>query len=213
MTLLAYQLLSSPAFRVTRVEVTGQNLLTYGEVVQAAGVLGQNVFSLDRRAVAEAVNTLGTLKSVEVSVALPNAVKITLVEHEPRFVWQAGANSFLVDERGVVLAEGGRQANLPAVREVTGAARKRGDRVNLAALQASAQLAAVWPARLGKPPACEYDQTGLTLAGDKWRAELGDGSDLEAKVMALAAVLDYAKAEGKPLSRVDLRLPERPYFK
>jgi cell division septal protein FtsQ len=213
MVVALYGLLTAPVFKVARVEATGQNLLTYSEVVQASGVLGANVFTLDRRRVAEAVLGLGTLRSAEVAVALPNVVRIAVVEYEPRYVWLAGAESYLVDERGVVLGAARGQPTLPAVREPDGAARKRGDRVTLSALQAAARLATAWPSRLGEAPACEYGPNGLVLASKAWRAELGDGANLEAQVLALGAVLDEVKSADKEFSFVDLRSAERPYYK
>jgi cell division septal protein FtsQ len=213
MVAAVYLLLTAPAFKVARVEATGQNLLSYSEIVQSSGVLGANVFTLDRRRVADAVSGLGTLRTVDVAVALPNVVRIAVVEYEPRYVWQAGAESYLVDERGVVLGAARGQPTLPAVREPDGAARKRGDRVPLGTLQVAARLASVWPSRLGQAPVSEYGPNGLVLVTKEWRAELGDGANLEAQVLALGAVLDQVKENDKEFSFVDLRSAERPYYK
>lgn len=208
-----YALLTSPAFRVTKVDVVGQSTLSRDDVARAAGVQGKNVFVVDRRRVASAVAALGTVRKVDVSVTLPNAVSIRVEEYEPRYVWQARTASYLVDERGVVLGVAGSATGLPTVREVEGKERKRGDRVDLAALQAAGNLAKQWPASLGEAPACEYGADGLSVTVDKWRADLGDGKDLEAKLLSLAAVVDYADAEGQTLSYVDLRIADRPYYK
>ncbi|MHB1004039.1 MAG: cell division protein FtsQ/DivIB [Chloroflexota bacterium] len=208
-----YTLLTASAFQVAKIEVVGQSALSRDEVAQAAGVQGKNVFTVDRRRVASAVAGLGTLRGVEVTVALPNAVKIRVEEYQPRYVWQAAQASYLVDERGIVLGVAGSAAALPTVREAEGKGRKRGDRLDLAALQAAGKLTHQWPASLGKAPACDYGPNGLSVTVGKWRADLGDGKDLEAKLLSLAAVVDYAGAAGQSLSYVDLRVADRPYFK
>ena len=210
---LVYQLLNAPAFRVERVAVEGNSLLSREEITRAAGVLGQSIFGVDRRRVASAVAGLGILRRVDVAVALPNSVAIRVEEYAPRYVWQAGKANYLVDERGIVLASVDAAPPLPAVREVEGKARHRGDAVSLEVLQAVARLAASWPAALGERPAFEYGPAGLTAIGGAWRADFGEGDELAAKLLALEAVLRHVDAEGKNLSYVDLRVVDRPYFK
>jgi len=210
---LLYQLLNAPALRVGRVEITGNRLLSREEIVQAAGVLGKSVFAVDKRQTAGAVAGLAALRKVEVAVALPDTVSISVAEYEPKYVWQAAGGSYLLDERGVVLAVGQTVAGLPTVLEVDGKPRRRGDVVDLAPLRAAAELAALWPARLGAVPVWEYGAGGLAVAGAEWRAELGDGNDLEAKVLALAAVVDHVNAAGKQLDYVDVSYPDRPYYR
>ncbi len=208
-----YQLLHAPAFRVARVDVKGNYLVPREEVVRAAGVLGASIFAVDRQQTAAAVAALGTVREVAVALALPNAVTVSVVEYEPRYVWQTADRSYLVDERGVVLAATESPPPLPAVREVDGKQRKAGERVDVAPLAAAARLLGLWPASLGWRPSFEYGPTGLTLLGEGWRADFGDVADLEAKMATLLAVLDYVKAAGREFSFVDLRSVERPYFK
>lgn len=207
-----YQLLGSPALRVTHVEVAGNYLLSRDEIVQAAGVLNKNVFSIDKQRVADAVRRLGILRSVEVTTALPNAVTISVVENEPRYLWRTNEHDYLVDGDGVVLAKATGPSALPGLREVDGKARQRGDKVDLAALEAVARLETVWPERLGPSYACEYSSRGLTVVGDGWRAELGDAADIEAKVLSLTAIMDSVAESGDEVAFVDLRNAERPYF-
>ncbi len=210
---LLYQLLNGPTFRVERVDVKGNYLVPREEVVRVAGVLGESIFAVDRQQTAAAVAALGTLREVEVALALPNVVAVSVLEYEPLYVWQAADHSYLVDERGVVLAAAESPPPLPTVREVAGKPRRAGERVDPAPLQAAARLVGLWPASLGKRPGFEYGPEGLTLLGEGWRADFGDGADLEAKLRALLAVVDYAKAAGGELTYVDLRSVDRPYFK
>ncbi|MCL4464724.1 MAG: FtsQ-type POTRA domain-containing protein [Chloroflexi bacterium] len=209
---LLWQLLTAAAFRVDRVDVKGNYLLTRDEINQTAGVLGQNLLSLDRQQVARKVLGLGTVKSVEVRLSLPNAVSLLVEEYEPRYIWQVGEVPYLVDERGVVLAQAAAPAPLPGLKELDGKPRRRGERVNLEALQAAARLKNLWPTWLGAYPGMELSKGGLALNGGKWRADLGSGADLEAKVLALAAVFDKRGSDNLP-SYIDVSLPERPYFK
>lgn len=207
-----WYLLGASTFRIERLDIKGNYLLSREEIAQASGALGVNAFSLDKRRVAAAITGLGVVQKVDVGLALPNALTIRVVEYQPRYVWMVGQQSYLVDERGVVLARVDAPPPLPGLKAVDGTSLRRGDTVNLEALKASARLRALWPSRLGERPALELAKAGLALNGGEWRADLGEAVDLEAKLLALAAVLDRLGPDSRP-SYVDLRIPERPYFK
>jgi hypothetical protein len=206
------QLLNSPLLRVDRVEVEGQRLLAREEILQAAGVAQQSIFSVDKRRVAESLLALGVVRQVDVTTILPGTVVLRVVEKEPRYVWRTAASGYLIDEEGVVLAETQGTASFPGLREIDGEPRRRGDKVDLRLLQAVSQLGVLWPVDLGKDYVCEYTSNGLAAINGGWRAEFGDGSDLEAKVLALAAIAAHVEETGGALSVVDLRNVERPYF-
>lgn len=210
---LTYHLLGSSACAVERVEVAGTYLLSIQEVAVAAGVEGRNVFTIDRRRVADSVRELGVVEEVEVAVALPASVRIRVVEKPPKYIWQSSAESYLVDEQGLVLGPVPGAVGLPTVRETEGPPRRRGDVVDAAALRLAAKLVSLWPASLGEGPVYEYGPRGLAVMTADWRAELGDEEDLEAKMGVLAAIVERANAAGSALEYVDLRFVDRPYFR
>ena len=207
-----WQLLSSPAWRIVQVEVRGQSLLSREEISRAAGAVGLSVFAVDREAVARAVVALGVVRRVDVSLALPGTLGVQVVEYEPRYVWQTGPSAYLVDERGVVLGAAPAGTALPGLKEQETKLYRRGDRVDPQALNVAAQLRARWPATLGELPALELGRDGLVLNGGKWRADLGEPRDLEAKLLALSAIFTREGTTARPVY-LDLRLPERPFMR
>ncbi|MHB1130784.1 MAG: cell division protein FtsQ/DivIB [Chloroflexota bacterium] len=206
-----WQLLTSPTFRVSQVDVRGESLLSPAEIGQVTGVVGRSIFAVDRQQVARVVDELGIVRSVEVDLALPNTMTVNLVEYTPVYLWQTGPSAYLVDERGVVLGAAAAGTTLPSVRELETRLYARGDRLNLETLRYAAQLRALWPRALGEIPALELNGAGLTLNGGKWRADLGQPRDLQAKLLALSAVFELG-GTARP-AYVDLRLPERPFFR
>ncbi|MHB1415458.1 MAG: cell division protein FtsQ/DivIB, partial [Chloroflexota bacterium] len=48
--LVIYQMLNADAFRVAKVEVQGNSLLSRQEIVDALGLMGRSAFSVDKRA-------------------------------------------------------------------------------------------------------------------------------------------------------------------
>lgn len=209
---LLWQLLSVSALRIERLDIKGNYILTREEIAQASGALGMNAFSIDKRRVSAAIADLGIVQKVDVGLALPNSLTIRVVEYEPKYVWTVGQQSYLIDERGIVLSRVDTPPPLPGLKAIDGKSLRRGEAANLDALKVAAKLPALWPSRLGECPALELAQAGLTLNSGKWRVALGEGTDLEAKLLALAAVFDSQGAGTRP-TFVDVRNPERPYFK
>ncbi len=211
--LVIYQMLNADAFRVAKVEVQGNSLLSRQEIIDALGVIGQSAFSVDKRTAAGKVLALTPVAEADVAISLPDTVKVRIVEHEPRYVWQVGQTNYLVDERGVVLAAAGSAPRLPTLREVGGKVCQPGERVDVGALQAVARLNALWPAGLDKGVAFELGPTGLAAVTDGLRVDLGDGQQLEAKAAALAAIVGEVAADGREISYVNLAYVDRPYIK
>ena len=85
----AYGITLEP-FRVApdAIEVTGNRRLAAWEVIDAAQVTGQNVFTVQADAVADRLLALPGVKSVGVRVHLPNQVIVDVAEFLPLVEWQ-----------------------------------------------------------------------------------------------------------------------------
>ncbi len=94
----------APVFRVDAPEVRGLQYLDAGQVASRLGVVGRPVFGLDPALVAEQVEALPAVAHVEVHVALPNRVVVTVQERQPVLVWHTGRKTWWVDARGVAFA-------------------------------------------------------------------------------------------------------------
>ena len=64
---------------------------------------------------AERLRTLPTVADASIEVALPDTLRVRLVEREPIVVWQVGEPRFLVDADRVVFAEADAPIDLPVI--------------------------------------------------------------------------------------------------
>jgi cell division septal protein FtsQ len=103
-----YGVVASPAFALQRLDLAGARFTGREVVERAAGLAASpvpNAFTLDTEAVRAELRTLPAVIDVDVEVALPDLLRVRLVEREPALAWQVGGRSFLVSADGVVLSE------------------------------------------------------------------------------------------------------------
>ena len=112
-----YGVVASPAFALQRLELAGARFTGREVVERAAGLVASpapNAFTFDTEAVRAELRTLPAVIDVDVEVALPDLLRVRLVEREPVLAWQVDGRSFLVSADGVVLSETeGPAADLP----------------------------------------------------------------------------------------------------
>jgi hypothetical protein len=84
--------------------------------VEAALALpdGGNVFALDTAPLEAAIETLPSVASAEVSVALPDASVVVLIQERTAILaWEVGSRRFIADASGTIFAEVRDDAGLP----------------------------------------------------------------------------------------------------
>lgn len=98
---------TTPLFEVERIEVAGTAVLDPAEVAALGdGAVGHSVLAADLEAIAKAVAALAPVKSVDVSRAWPDAVRVSVTEREPYMAVPSDEETFLmVDSEGVVFDE------------------------------------------------------------------------------------------------------------
>jgi cell division protein FtsQ len=93
----------SDVLTVKRVHVTGQHLLSRGEVLQSAKVpAGEQLAQVDLDAIAARLRSLAEVRSVEVSRKWPDAIEIDLEERVAVAVIDIGGRLRGLDAEGVV---------------------------------------------------------------------------------------------------------------
>jgi len=102
----AWRIVDSDAFRVQRVRVEGADLTDRASVETTLLAGAGNVFRYDSAAAAARIATLPTVRRVSVHVALPDLVVASVEERGPVLVWRVGdeQGGFLVDADGLVFA-------------------------------------------------------------------------------------------------------------
>ncbi|HLJ69008.1 MAG TPA: hypothetical protein VKX16_16775 [Chloroflexota bacterium] len=198
------------AFRVERIAVVGAGVPQY-RVEQAAGVLGQNVFSVRSDQIVWRVSRLPTVEVTRVDVSFPNTVTVYAHLRQGYALWQNGKTVYVLDQTGRIIGTSPAPSALPLIVAVDSPSPP-----DFGMMQAVRYADTVLP---GDPdgailPAQLYRQYGLVLTGRSgWHALIGTGTpqNLGARVATLSAALKKIADQGQQLLFVDLRRGQ-PYY-
>ncbi len=213
---LLYHVAASDDFRITSVVVRGTRLLSDGEVEAAAAVSGINIFWLRQEVVAQRLQAVPAIESVQAGAYLPNRIEVRIGERTPVAAWLSGEVAWLVDGEGRVLRSVQSPPALPAVRDVGSSGLVPGGSVDRAALATMFRLREVLPRGAGLSPRdFEYSaDAGVTVVADSGlRVVFGREDDLDWKVTALVAVRRELERQGQRAELIDVRFKDRPYVR
>lgn len=213
---LLYHVAASDDFRIGSVVVTGTRLLSAGEVETAAAVSGINIFWLRQGAVAQRLQAVPAIESVQAGAYLPNRIEVRIGERTPVAAWLSGDVAWLVDGEGRVLRSVPSLPALPMLRDVDASTLVPGGSVDRAALATMFQLRERLPRTAGLSPRdFEYSAgAGVTVVADSgMRVVFGRGDDLDWKVTALVAVRRELERQGQRAELIDVRFKDRPYVR
>ncbi len=210
-----YHVATSDEFRITNVRVSGNQLLQSSELEAAAAVIGTNIFWVREEEVRRRLQTLPAVQSARVTAFLPNRLEMRIGEYSAAAVWLAGGAAWCIDRGGRVLGPAPPGAVLPVIRSADPAPLQPGSQVDHEALGAAErlqQLTSAWG-----PPVREFDysaDSGLSIVADFGpRVQFGDSSDMEWKLVALAAIRNELQRTGQRAELIDVRFKDRPYVR
>lgn len=201
--------LRSPLLDVDEVTVAGASQLTPDQVRDAAGIgRGAPILLADLDAATAALEALPWVAAAEVTRDLPGRVHLEVREREAVAVVSGGDTAALVDVSGRVL-ELAEAASTPFVQVVSAdpppAPGGRFGPDLVAAIELAGRLR-VNPA--GAVAAVHLEPTLRLELVDGGEADLGDGSDLDAKVEAFRTM--HARVDRTCLDTIDLTVPTHP---
>ncbi len=204
----AYGITLEP-FRVApdTVEVTGNRRLAAWEVMDAAQVAGDNVFTVQADAVADRLLALPGVKSVGVRVHLPNQVLIDVAEFLPLVEWQKPEGRLWLAEDGSSVPIAG---NPPAMILVDPRG-EAGDANGKLRKNIREDLTVIQQVLPEQREFYYGASEGLYFrAPEGWNVYLGEEGNVEHKLEILAGLQnELITREPKP-RKVDLRFPEFP---
>ncbi len=99
----AYWTWSSPFFKVSNIEVTGNERIATGTVVEATSLLGESMFDADLASAQRALYAQPLVNSVTIERQWPHTIKIAVVERKPWGTWEQSDVRYTIDREGVVL--------------------------------------------------------------------------------------------------------------
>lgn len=204
--ILLYGFLLSGDFAIDDVTVRGAQIGDPVEIAASTGAFGESVFQVESDQVAQRLAALPYVERVDVETRLPSRLVVSVTERTPVLVWQTSEQAFLIDSRGQVLAAGN-DAGLPLVD--SGAIDvKIGGTIGperVAAVHAvqealGAQLESMtWDEREGLKARLQDDRVVI----------FGEPDQLPLKL----AVYQELRPTGLTWEVLDLREPDRPYYK
>lgn len=209
----------SPTFRVSIVEVQGNQVFPSEEAIRQSQVLTTNLFLLDPAEVEARLEKVPYIHDVRVKRDLPNRVILTIVEHLPSVSWcneKDEQQRFLVDDEGrIIEAEPPEMTQLIYVIDVDEDAPplQPGGQVDAEAVRAAQQVFSRLYYDLHiplKPFEYEKERGLIAVSQAGWKACFGDSTDLERKVRFLAAFLRNPPSE---FTEIDLRFPDQIRFR
>lgn len=213
---LLYHVASADEFRVARVVIAGNELVSAAELERAAAVHGANIFRIRLEEVEERVQALPAVQWAQVTTFLPNGLQIRVAERTPVAIWQTGDAAYLVDQQGHVVGVAGAMQRLTTIRDLDGPELRPGARVDADALATTIRLQTLLPAAARTTVrGFEYSRaTGVDVLADFGsRVRFGDGEHLEWKVSALAAVRRELERTSQRAELIDVRFRDRPYIR
>jgi len=209
-------LLTAPRFAIAHIEVRGNARLGPEEIVAASGLApGMNLFRVDPRTAALAVETLPQIRRAEVIRVFPNHLTVVVEERRPFTLVHAG-RLYWIDEQGTPVAPEPRAVavGLPVISglepEELAAARGAPSKrltagVSLLRLLLRAgspltgQISEIDVSRKDGPVLYTVDGIEIRIGAEEWDARIG----------RLMGVLAQVASSGQAVSAIDLRFRDQ----
>lgn len=191
-------------FRVRQVEVVGRDL-PVNQIVQAAGVHGQNLFTIQSDQVSRRLASVREIVVQRVESSFPDRVTIYAVLRKPFVALKTGKALYELDWKGSTIRQVA-STPLPVILEG-----KSSDNLGTGVVEA-VRYAIQSLKNVPNGPISSFHfgiRSGLSIVGQGgWTADLGYGSPrtLVNRVVTLATLLSNIKNRPDHLRFVDLRL-------
>ena len=150
--LAIYGVTASSAFGYRRLDLGGATYTDEASVRTAISLGdGTNLFAVATDDIAARLRALPAVTGVVIDVALPDTLRVRLIERQPIVVWQVAQQRFLAARDGVLFAQADGTASLPVVddRRRDAAGFGLGTAIDPIVFDAAARLAALRPTDIG----------------------------------------------------------------
>ena len=114
--LAIYGVSASPAFGYRRLDIVGADRTDQAIIRSELSVAdGSNLFRLSTDGMGERLRALPTVAGATIEIALPDTLRVHLVERQAVVIWQVGGRRFLIDADGFAFAEATEASGLPVI--------------------------------------------------------------------------------------------------
>lgn len=215
----AWGAINTPVFHATDVRVSGAERLSRAEILERAGIVPTtNVVRMSAGTISERLESSPWVAKATVTRELPHTVSIFIRERRPVAAMRSGSGWVLLAEDATVLAARVRRPGLPVVDAPHAGEGRRAMRHSTVTPGARVAFARPLVAVLARIPA-GIRVSRITRSGDVGvefdlagggHVRYGEAADTARKNAAIAAVLRWARREGRTVRTVDVRVPEAP---
>lgn len=196
---------AAPAFRVSRVTVTGA-VQARSEIEAATGVVGADIYTMNAAAIWDAVWRVPNVLPCGVTLSFPNSVTVCARMRQPVLGWDTGDALYLVDKYGRIISTA-RTTSLPILRDTTHIPRAVGKNVNPWIVTSTKWVLRQMPHAAIDGFTLRIKHGVVVRSAHHWRAILGmpaDGVTLRDRVAKLKALIGHGFKIGHPLAFADL---------
>lgn len=197
----------SPIFNITEVDVTGNKRLSKEQVVDLSRIeIDENIFKENLSDSKKSIKQSGYIESVNIKRILPNKVEINIVERETTFASKFGNGYIYLNNQGYILEINEKNDNLPELvgLSTSGESVVEGNRLNNADLKKLSVVLKIMSTAnvknisglINRIDITDESNYKLYFDSEQKIAYLGDCSDLETRMLYLAAILE--KEKGNP---------------
>ncbi len=216
-------ILHSTLFRLKRVQVVGVTYRTPQEVVTLAGVMeDDNILLLDEEKIRNNINKDRYLIFVDMQRDYPDGLIIQVFERIPRANIQSMGEQYTLDGEGMVLEQTQTLQLTEGLVAVTGLQIASSVLGRYITCQREEQLAAYRRvmselamqetiSQISELNLADMDNLYL-VSVDGFTIRLGDDGEMQAKIGAMRAVLDYLRGSGRVRGSIDVSAPINPTY-
>lgn len=235
-----YLFWSLPVFRVTAAQVIGNQRIPDEEINGMLSLDGYPVFLLAPEQIrARALRSYPEFASVDVTIALPNIVTVSVTERQPLIQWQQDGGYTWIDETGTAFRPRGEAPGLIVVQALNApptpleptpldaeleesdtaqASVPEGDLLTPAPFISEETVKALIALAPRVPPGTPilYDPaTGLSWTDSRgWQAVFGHSEDdIETKVLVYQAMVDWLAQRGIRPILINVAYPSAPFYR
>lgn len=212
----------SPYLTVSNVQVAGASEVPPGDILDAAEIKGDSIFTLDLGAAEARIEAIPKIFDATVEKHGWTSITITVEERTPWGSWQINGENVPIDIDGFVLDGPAAPDGSPVILEVDPQrVLNKGDRIDPGAVQLAARLVDEAETAFGRRVLvlAYRESSGLTVAlsstdinGKPIWVTFGDSRDYDYKIASLYVLLEQAKERDLALNAVDLRFGDRLSF-
>lgn len=217
--------LSLPIWRLTKVEITGTDLIFKNKIVDVAKVpFGENIFFINLIDIDKRIRGIIQVKDVKIRKKLPDAVTIEIEERKPFALIVIGGRAALIDDEGYILANQGSlsyykindASRLPVIRGIKKNDLVNGMRLNLRNRMFISNIFKLLSSYIN-PESLQieignYDNI-VIFVEDVLRLELGDMSRMNDKIAVFGAILKEIKGKWEKIEYINIKVVDAPVVK